>query len=107
VDDISATLAGISTEIDISIFYRGLDQGGKHTLGSVVWPRRPFVLFYHIFVCVDGFVDCSFLKPVIIFFRYVYAAAKTCTAGLCFLQAQTDFRSGLGSYQNNSSLRIR
>jgi hypothetical protein len=84
VDDISATLAGISTEIDISIFYRGLDQGGKHTLGSVVWPRRPFVLFYHIFVCVDGFVDCSFLKPVIIFFRYVYAAAKNVQLACAF-----------------------
>lgn len=36
VEDISATLAAITTEVDIRVFYRGLDQGSKYSLISLV-----------------------------------------------------------------------
>lgn len=36
VDDISATLAAITNKVDVGVLYRGLDQGRKHSLVSVV-----------------------------------------------------------------------
>lgn len=40
-DDISATLAAISTELDIGVLYRGIDKGNKHRLISVVYLNEP------------------------------------------------------------------
>lgn len=84
MDDISATLAGISTEIDISKFYRGLDQGSKHTLVSVVWPWRPFTFFDPTLEYVADFVDNFFSRTSnLCYYMYgiIYVAAKYA----CFL----------------------
>lgn len=36
IEDIKATLVALSTEIDISVLYRGLDPQNRHRLVSVV-----------------------------------------------------------------------
>lgn len=36
VEDIAATLAALSTEIDVSVLYRGLDPHNRYCLVSVV-----------------------------------------------------------------------
>lgn len=36
-DDITATLAALNTEIDVSVLYRGLDPKNRYCLVSVVW----------------------------------------------------------------------
>jgi len=36
VEDISATLEAITTELDVAVIYRGLDEGCRHRLISVV-----------------------------------------------------------------------
>lgn len=54
VDDITATLAAFTTEIDISVLYHGLDQKRTH--------RLVFVVRLSLFLCSFYFTYFAFAK---------------------------------------------
>jgi hypothetical protein len=67
IDDITATLTALNTEIDISVFYRGLDPKNIRSLVSVVRKvDRPFIIAWiqsyinltdHLSCYLDGDID--------------------------------------------------
>jgi hypothetical protein len=58
VEDISATLDAITTEIDAGVIYRGLDEGYRHRLVSVVCI---YIIVYTPFSVNMAFFSCRLI----------------------------------------------